>query len=53
MGGTIRETWQRNADIKRAADLYYEKVTLEVAKQKGLDSSKEPAPQRFHSGTEK
>lgn len=53
MGGTIRETWQRNADIKRAADLYYEKVTLEVAKQKGLDSSKEPAPQRFHSGKEK
>lgn len=37
MGGTIRDTWQRNADTKRAADLYYEKVDLEVAKQKRLD----------------
>lgn len=41
MGGTIRDTWQRNADIKRAADLYYKKVDLEVAKQKRLDSLKE------------
>lgn len=41
MGGTIRDTWQRNADIKRASDLYYEKVILEAAKQKNLDELKQ------------
>lgn len=45
MGGTIRDTWQRNADIQHAADLYYEKVDLEVAKQIRLDRLKPPASQ--------
>lgn len=40
MGGTIRDTWQSNADTKRAEALYYEKVQLEVAKQMGLDRLK-------------
>jgi predicted neutral ceramidase superfamily lipid hydrolase len=45
MGGTIRGTEQRNADTQHAADLYYEKVDLEVARQKRLDSLKPPASQ--------
>lgn len=43
MGGTIRGTEQRNADTQHAADLYYEKVDLEVARQIGLDRLKPPA----------
>jgi hypothetical protein len=46
MGGTIRETWQENAEIKQAKALYYEKVELEVAKQKNLDALKASTTQR-------
>jgi len=49
MGGTIRDTWQRNADIQHAADLYYEKVDLEVARQIRLDRLKPPASQCVQS----
>jgi|GEM_PF-4719600 len=47
MGGTIRENWQKNADIKHAHALYYEKVELEVAKQKNLDDLKAATAQRL------
>lgn len=53
MGGSIREASQEGADANHAEALYYEKVDLEIAKQKRLDDLKKPASQCVHTDKEK
>lgn len=50
MGGTIRDAWEENAHAQHAADLYYERVILEVAKQKNLDDLKKAQMQNAERG---